>query len=114
MANTIIEFDRTQEYEDAILDHINEISNICSELHLPFFFSVCVSNTKNDDGTYTQKYKRVGRTPASYNFSLPGHDEVAKHYSVSLGARVISDVAEDLGESYMDHSKMDEVELFED
>ena len=94
----ILEFDRKDDFEKYARDSLETLTGILAELHIPFFFSACVSGMRDEDGTYTPKYVRTVRTPASFNGRIPAEsDEISKHVMVTLGARVSSAVSEDIG-----------------
>ena len=83
MRKSILAGDHKEDYENYIAIHVDEISRICADKHIPFFFCACVANEKNEEGIFVPQYVRTGRTAASFNGIIPNNDEIAKHIRVT-------------------------------
>ena len=106
----IWERDKREVFERECEPLLNAAIAIMEKNQIPFFFCSCVSNIKDAEGQYKETYKKFGRTVASYGKTLPGIDEVSKHYAVTRGASVITMTEADLHEVHVPDDAVQEEE----
>ena len=87
MSRMILSGNHTEDYENYIAAHVDEVQRICTEKRIPFFFCACISNEKNESGVFVPKYVRAGRTPAAFQSVVPNNDEVSKHFLISRSSK---------------------------
>ena len=99
------EKDKTEAFAQEAEPILDGLRAVLEQHQIPYFFCACTKNLPDEHGVYQQAYYRAGRTPASYGRELPhglrpdgGYcDEVSRHYAVSVGAKVVNDVDQEIG-----------------
>ena len=105
------ERDKSEVFKEEAEPILESLNAVLKRHQIPYFFCACVSNVKDENGKYVQKYVRDGRTVASYGKELPHglsedglySDEISRHYAITCGARIINDVEQEVSISSSVH-----------
>lgn len=98
------EFDKKSCFEKEVHDRLRSLTATCGIYKIPFFYTACVANTKNNGTEY------VSGVVGPYGRELVlVDDRIARHIDVLLGFEIIH-VRGDIGGNVMDLVDGDELE----